>query len=271
MQAEQFDLAFQLHGGGGNSNPFVRRLGAQLSFGAQAPGASSLDVSVPYSYYHNDIQRWLEVVSYAGARTGDTEPQVVVLESDRKEANRMMRAKAVAKPYIVLHPGASDPRRRWPAEYFAWVARQLYRRGFSIVVTGITAEQMVVEAVVHQAAGAAIRCCGQLSLGGMAGLLAGAALVVSNDTGPLHLAAAVGAKTVGIYWIGNVIMAAEPTRMRHELLVDWTTDCPRCGRSCVSSGFPFDASACNHAVSFVSKVEPKAVLTSCLRLLGLIK
>src|SRR5205807_1381925 len=77
-----------------------------------------------------------------------------------------------------------------------------------------------------------------LPLGGFAALLARAAVVVSNDTGPVHLAEAVGAPTVGLYWVGNLINGAPVDRARHRPLISWTIHCPECGEDCTRDLYP---------------------------------
>ncbi|MDQ3922873.1 MAG: glycosyltransferase family 9 protein, partial [Actinomycetota bacterium] len=57
MRKERFDLALQMHGGGGYSNSFVRRLGARVTAGPKAPDATPLDRSMPYVYYQSEIMR----------------------------------------------------------------------------------------------------------------------------------------------------------------------------------------------------------------------
>src|SRR5918998_119127 len=74
MREERFDLALQMHGGGGYSNPFVWRLKARVTAGARAPGAPPLDRSVPYVYYQSEYMRYLEIASLVGARKVDLEP-----------------------------------------------------------------------------------------------------------------------------------------------------------------------------------------------------
>lgn len=270
MQHEQFDLALQLHGGGRFSNPFLLRLGARHTIGLRTPDAAELEVSIPYVFYQNEVLRLLEVVSYVGARTDDIVPRLPATRADIAQARKIVEqyGKQKTGKFVVLHPGASDSRRHWPAENFAAVAHDLYGRGFDVFVTGTPEEHKLVQAVITEAHGKAADLCGQLSLGALTGLLARADLVVSNDTGPLHLAGALGAKSVGIYWIGNLITAGHMTRSGHRPQVSWTTRCPVCDTSCVASGYPFDASACKHAISFVSDVTIERVLGDCYELLG---
>ncbi len=265
MQQERFDLAFQMHGGGGNSNPFVERLGARISIGLQAQDAPALSINIPYVFYHNEVLRYLEVVRSVGATTAGIIPHVQVTDADRKEAAAIMTATTSSRPYIVIHPGASDSRRHWPAEKFAAVAGQLIDRGYEIFVTGTSAEAVVVTEVVRHEP-RAIDLCDKISLGGLTALLAGAELTVSNDTGPLHLASAVGGKTVGIYWIGNMLTASQMQRARHRPLISWTTACPVCSTPCVDD-YQTNKRYCEHQVSFIADISVERVLEEAMALL----
>ncbi|WP_328808179.1 glycosyltransferase family 9 protein [Nonomuraea antri] len=251
LRRRAFDLAVQIHGGGRFSNPFVRRLGAGMTAGLRAPDAESLDRWVPYQYYHHETLRFLQVAALVGGVPGDLEPRVPVTGADRREL-----AESYGEPpagLVAVHPGATDPRRRWPAERFAAVADSL---GRPVVVTGTHAEKDLVTSVVAAMRRPATAVVGTLGVGALAALYARCDLVIANDTGPRHLAAAVGTPTVGIYWCGNLINAGPLTRTRHRPLISWTTQCPRCG----ASGVDLDAERCPHDESWVADVPVAAVL-----------
>jgi ADP-heptose:LPS heptosyltransferase len=112
---------------------------------------------------------------------------------------------------------------------------------------------------------------GELSLGGLAGLLSGCAVVVANDTGPLHLAGAVGAGTVGIYWVGNLINGAPITRGHHRPMVSWTIHCPQCGVDCTRDLYPARGGPqpCDHRPSFVTDVPAVEVRDAALEVLSI--
>ncbi len=190
MREEHFDLAIQLHGGGRNSNPFVLRLGARLTAGLQTPDAPPLDLSLPFYYYQPEIMRCLEVVSLVGARPLTIEPRLELRPGEVEESMQVVPPSD--RPLVALHPGAGDGRRRWPPEKFAAVGDTLAGAGAQIVVTGSGFEEELVEGVVSAMHAPARSLCGALSLGGLVGLLSRCALVVSNDSGPLHLASNCG-------------------------------------------------------------------------------
>lgn len=256
MQEEKFDLALQIHGGGRNSNPFVLKLGARLTAGTRTPDAPMLDFWVPYVYYQREILRWLEVVALVGATTERIRPKVAVLQSDLDEARTLLADEE--QPFVVIHPGATDRRRQWPVERFAAVGDALAERGFAVYVTGTGDERRLVEAVVGSMRHPAHNLCDKVSIGGMVGLLKLASLLITNDTGPRHLAEAVGSRTVGIYWGPNVITAGAMTQRDHRPLLSWILQCPLCGADLWPDDMRYEG--CDHDTSFVVKVSVEDVL-----------
>lgn len=103
------------------------------------------------------------------------------------------------EPYAVINPGAAWPNKRWPAARFGEVARHLHaRHHLRTLVTFGPGEQALASAVVDAAGGAAA-LAPPTRIGEMVSLLEGARLVVSGDTGPLHIAAAMGAPLVALF------------------------------------------------------------------------
>lgn len=271
MRAERFDVAIQLHGGGGTSNPLVASLGARLTAGARAPGAPPLDRTIPYWYHHAEVLRHLEVVGLVGARTDRVAPALCVTVRDRAEAEAALSG--LGRPLVVLHPGATDPRRRWPAERFAEVGAALAAEGAALAVIGDAGEAALGAEVAGGARGKGVvrDLTGRLGLGGLVGVLSAADLVIANDSGPRHVAEAVGTATVGVYWCGNLVNAGPMTRARHRPLVAWTTRCPVCGAGCTGDDVAIGATSprCEHSPSFVASVQACQVLACARELLGL--
>jgi ADP-heptose:LPS heptosyltransferase len=260
MQAERFDLAVQLHGGGRNSNPFVRRFDARVTIGLKTPDAPPLDRWIPYIYYQPEVLRYLEAVALAGASVTTVVPRIAVTEQDLAESYRVVPE--TEQPLVLLHPGAGDIRRRWPAEKFAAVGDALAAAGAQILVNGVGFETQIIDQVIQAMHSPAQNLCEQVTLGGLVGLLSRCRLVVSNDSGPLHLATAVGTPTVGIFWCGNLINAGPVTRARHRPLISWRLHCPICGSDTTKED------RCNHAVSFVADILVEDVLSAARELLG---
>lgn len=275
LRRRHFDLAIQLHGGGGFSNPFVRALGAGHTVGLQAAQAVPLDRNVPFRYFQSEVFRLLEVVGMVGGRPVSLEPRVECIAADAEEPERVLRHRLDAaadalphrRPLVAIHPAAGDGRRRWPVESFGRVAYRLALEGATVVVLGAEADRDAAAAVTRIAAAGAGPAgsrvhdlSGCLSLGGLAGLLHRADVLVANDSGPLHLARAVGTATVGIFWCGNLINAGPLGRSRHRPLCSWRLECPVCGVDCIQG-------RCDHHESFVAEVPVEEVAHEALSLL----
>ena len=136
----------------------------------------------------------------------------------------------------------------------------LAARGATVLVNGGAAERPLVDAVL-----AAMRRPGRpLSLGldALPEALAACGVVVANDTGPLHLAIAVGAPTVGLFWGPNVLNSPPPWRARHRMLAAYDVACPVCGTDAVRG-------SCAHDASLLAGVPADEVVAAAEELLGL--
>jgi ADP-heptose:LPS heptosyltransferase len=279
MRARNFDLAVQLHGGGRYSNPFLLRLGARHTVGTRTPDAAPLERTVPYLYYQHEPLRALEVAGFAGAPPRELEARLQALPEFGQQLAQDLPLGSGGPgndPTLVIHPGATDPRRRWPAERFAAVARKASDDGFRVLVVGDSSEKELAETVVelavedaHADQSNAVRpaiesLAGKLSLGELAALLAGSSVVLANDSGPRHLAQALGTPTVGIYWTGNAINAAPLGRSLHRIHLGWATRCEVCGVDVTQVGWT--APRCPHNESTVKAVEPAEVYEDVLQL-----
>jgi ADP-heptose:LPS heptosyltransferase len=268
MRARSFDLAVQVHGGGRNSNPFLLELGAAHTVGTRTPDAVPLERTIPYVYYQHEVMRALEVAGLAGAVPISLEPQLEVLPVEEEKAAGYL---APGRDLVTLHPGATDPRRRWPASAFAAVAARAAADGCRVLVVGDDGDRDVAEQIValSQAAagpGADVdSVAGKLDIGTLAAVLKASAVMVGNDSGPRHLAQAVGTPTVGIYWFGNVINAGALGRTRHRVHMSWVSACPVCGADVTQVGWT--AERCPHDDSFVAAVDPDAVYADVAELL----
>lgn len=265
-----FDLVVQLHGGGRWSNPFVRRLGGRVAVGACAEDAEPLDRSVPYRALHHEVLRALEVVGLVGAVPTMLEPSIAVTDEDGAAAVTALGPHG--HPLLTVHPGATDPRRRWPPERFSVVAARAVRWGFDVAVVGSSGEGALVAEVARETRAllptsdrsAVLELAGSLDIRGLVGVLARSALLVGNDSGPRHLAQAVGTPTVAVFWVGNMINAGPFGRALHRPHVSWTARCPVCGADCTD----VTAERCADDVSFVADVEVSDVLSDVEDLLG---
>ncbi len=138
-----------------------------------------------------------------GLEIGDNRTEVFVSDAEREWAKEYLSSKGVSfnQPIIGLHPGATWPNKRWPAQKFGEVAKQLIREGRQIVMTQGPNEREFAEAVVQSTDGDSSQpiILDVLDLRQLAAVLAQLSVYVANDGGAMHLAVAVGTKTLGIF------------------------------------------------------------------------
>jgi ADP-heptose:LPS heptosyltransferase len=140
--------------------------------------------------------------------------------------------------YVVVHPGASVPARAWAPNANAALVARLTELGHRVVVTGAPSERQLCAAVAGAGRGA-VDLSGTTDLAGLAEVLAGADAVVVGNTGPAHLAAAVGTPVVSIYAPTVPAVRWHPWRVPHVLLGDQDIGCAGCrSRVCPIPGQP---------------------------------
>jgi ADP-heptose:LPS heptosyltransferase len=198
------DLAIQAHGSGRLINGFVTGLGAARTAGFFVPDDPStrpaLGTWIPYPAGGPETQRLLRLAAALGANAADDGLEWPLrLEDERDVAAAVAPDRLEPGTYAVVHPGASRPIARWPAVRIAAVADALAKRGLRTVLTGTPSEAAVTRDVARAMRTPTLDLAGRTSLGALGALLAGARLVVSNDTGVAHLAEAVDAPTIRIF------------------------------------------------------------------------
>ena len=162
--------------------------------------------------------------------------------------------------YVVVHPGASVPARAWAPERNAQLVQALAGAGRHVVVTGSPGERQLTAFVAGPPDAAVTDVGGRTSLAELAELLAAARCVVVGNTGPAHLAAAVGTPVVSLFAPTVPAVCWHPWRVPHELLYA-AVPCAGCrARVCPVAGHPcLGEVAVEEVVRAVDRLAPVAL------------
>jgi ADP-heptose:LPS heptosyltransferase len=257
VKSRRYDLALQMHGSGEIMNGVVAELGARHSAGFYRAGRHCPDPErfVEWRDGEHEVLRYLRLVERLGIA-----PQGAALEFPLGEADwREWHALGLARDaYAVIHAGAQLASRRWPAERFAAVADALAADGLKIVLTGTSGEAELVEQVKRAMRAPALQLAGLTTLGGLAALAARARLVVANDTGISHIAAAVKAPSVIIASGSDPARWAPLDRQLHRVL-HYDTACRPCAHSACPIGHP-----CALGVSAEEVINEARAVIACV-------
>jgi ADP-heptose:LPS heptosyltransferase len=154
----------------------------------------------------HEVLRQLSLATALGGAVADDRIAVAVPAAAETEATSAL-AEAGVDPddrWLLVHPGAVAPSRRYPAEGFAAAADLLAGSGWRIVLTGTAADRPQLDAMRSAMRAAPVDLSGRLDASAFAAVLASAPVVVTNNTGAAHLAAAVGTPVVDLYALTNL-------------------------------------------------------------------
>jgi lipopolysaccharide heptosyltransferase II len=211
----------------------------------------------PEQFVRHEVRRQLDLVASVGCTTTDERLSLRVPEAARRRVQKHLPAAGVAGRWVVIHPGASAPSRRYPPESFARTAATLVRRhGLAVVFTGTAAEIELVEFIRAEMGAPSHSLAGRLDLAELAALIEAAPLLIANNTGPAHVAAAVGTPVVDLYALTNPQHA--PWAVPHRVL-SYDVPCKNCYRSVCPEG--------HH--DCLRRIRPEAVVAAACDLLGL--
>jgi lipopolysaccharide heptosyltransferase II len=204
----------------------------------------------------HEVQRQLDLVAAVGATVEDERLSLTVTPEQMECIQELLENKGVdlEKPWVVVHPGASAPSRRYAPVGFAQVAELLALESLQVVFTGDKSERDLIAGIQRQVSMQTFSAAGELSLEALAALYKISPLLISNNTGPVHIAAAVGAPVVDIYALTNP--QHTPWGVPHRVL---SHDVP-C-RNCFKSICPMGHHNC------LRLVRPEEIVAAALELL----
>lgn len=160
----------------------------------------------------HEVQRQLDLVASVGLHTADPGLRFTLRPADvRRVAAQLAEAGLVpGRPYVLVHPGASAPSRRYPPEAFAAAAAGLAggddgpgQGALALVACAGPGEAGLLQRLCAALPHPPLLLPGAQSLGELAALIAGARLLIANNSGPVHLAAALGTPVVTLYALTN--------------------------------------------------------------------
>ena len=206
----------------------------------------------------HEVARQLALVATVGFRTTDQRLRFTLdAQAQASLRNELRRADVdLMRRYVVVHPGATAPSRRYPAERFGIAADLIARQsGRAILFSGAGGEVALIEQARRAMTMPSQSLGGRLDLRQLGALIAGADLLGATHSGPVHIAAALGTPVVDLYALTNP--QHTPWRVPARVL---NHDVP-C-RNCLKSVCPEGHHDC------LRKVEPEAIASAALELIG---
>jgi ADP-heptose:LPS heptosyltransferase len=204
IQSKSYDLAIQMQGSGVYSNPFILMLGAKFNAGfirsGDAPGRLDAALPLPESGY--EVDRMLALTTFLGAPPAGRIPRLLTGPADRTKSDALLSGKP--PPYIGLHASARDLTRRWSLDrYTETVWRLQNQHGGTIVVLGEERDRNTVGSAMQKNDIEHLNLAGQTSLDELVSVIHRLSILITNDSGPAHIAYALGTPSVVIFGSGD--------------------------------------------------------------------
>lgn len=186
------------------------------------------------------VARNIEMIDFAARKlvgpaaeapaTPETDPLIWnVTDDDRSAASKIIKSTDPSRPFVVIHPGSGAPVKLWSTRRWAHVAEAVAMAGFDVVLTGSRAEEDYLRQIASFT-GATVRLiAGRTSLRELAAIFERSALVAGVDSGPLHLAVALGRPTVHIFGPSDAAQYGPWGDPRRHLVIRAGLRCPQCG------------------------------------------
>jgi len=238
LRAERFDLVMDLQGLF-RSAAIGRLSGSPLLVGFAngregSPWFYSRRVPVPQLEMHA-VDRYLLLAKAVGAEeSGTPEFRFRIPKTDHDEVDLLLSRSGVTpgSVWVAMNVSARWPTKRWPAESFAEVADRLQQDGFgAVVIIGGPEERADVATVSAMMKTPAIDLTGATTVGLLPALLSKASMLITNDSGPMHIAAAVGTRVVALFGPTSAVRTG-PYGAGHEVLTGNVPCRPCFSRTC---------------------------------------
>ena len=205
LAAQQYDTAIVPHRSLRSALAVTwARIPRRVGFTTSA-GSFLFTDRVRYESASHETERDLALVAVRGIEaSGDRRPILPHSEADAAEGNRLLReheTNGIAVPCVALAPGSVWFTKRWPARHFSFVARELTRSGYQVVLVGGSEDRILCDEIAAACVDgpSAVNAAGRLTLRQSAELLRRCRLVITNDSAPLHLAGAVGTAVFALF------------------------------------------------------------------------
>lgn len=200
LRARDYDLVIDFHG------LFKSAMLVYLCRGERKLGYNSYqelsglfyNEKIPEDMTKHAVDRYLDFPKYLGAKIADPVFQIALGEENKKKVDKLLAAHQVTGPFVALNPVAYWDTKLWDDERFATLCdRMVETYGMSVILTGQKAPSL--EKIRRLARENVINLEGQTTLKDLAELYRRAALLVTTDSGPMHLAAALGTPVVALF------------------------------------------------------------------------
>lgn len=172
----------------------------------------------PFLYIKHEVERQLDLVKNLGAVSDENFFSLRISRAAETAIQKKLESLGVntKEKLVIIHPGVSEPKRQYPINYFAETAKMIVKDiGYQVLLTGVEAEKNLTRAINESGSEKIFDLAGKISMEEFIALIQMSSVLISNNTGPVHIAAAMKTPVVVLYALTNPQHA--PWNVRHKV------------------------------------------------------
>jgi len=173
----------------------------RIGYGSKRAGFLLTEkAGIPDKKLHK-VEYFLNLAKAAGIETKNKNYEILISDNDTKEGEKILNDAGIKdKGFIALNAGGNWDLKRWPAENFAELGDKIFEKlGSAIILTGAEKDIVLAENIAGLMKHRPLILCGKTTLKTLGAIFKKAICVISNDSGPMHLAVAAGTRVVAIF------------------------------------------------------------------------
>jgi ADP-heptose:LPS heptosyltransferase len=243
LRARRFDVWIELPAVAASLATLIRNLavaraaGVRWGFGWRYEPRFAAPSQTLFEKFPDEVERLIEIVRAAGFAANDRDFSLELGDSNQRTVTALLEQSGMAatEPMIAFAPGAKLEPNRWPVDRFIEVGKNLAARGCAIVVLGGGSDAPMCERIAKAIGRNAASLAGKATVRDSCELLARCAMLICNDSGVQHLAAAVGTPCVSLFTRREFPGMWWPHGLQHQVLMK-DVEC----HTCFLDACPFD-------------------------------
>jgi heptosyltransferase-2 len=204
IRARRFDLAILFPNSFESAlTIFLGGIPQRLGYSTDGRGFLLTEAVMPAAKARHQVHYYLDLVKALSAGVDRPSIEISATAEEKSEARKLLAAEGIAEgtPFLVLNPGAAyGSAKRWGEDRFAEVGKRLAAEfGLTAVIVGSESERRLAQDIHDRMDRRAAVLSGKTTLETLLGVLSQASLMITNDSGPMHIAAALGTPTIAIF------------------------------------------------------------------------
>lgn len=203
LRSKRFDTAFILRRSLSRAMLlFLSKIPERIGYDNKRSGFLLTKKTQPPKDKIHRAEFFLNLLKFVGIQPRTKFYEFFIKPQDLESARSILSSKGLGsgERFIVLNPGGNWDPKRWPKENFSKLGDQIYKRfGLKVVITGANKDVQLAEEISNLMAERPVICCGSTSLKVLGAIFSVSQLVVSNDTGPMHLAASLKVPVIALF------------------------------------------------------------------------